>query len=153
LHDIGKVGIPDSVLLKPGRLTEPEFEIMKTHTTLGARTLDSAVKQFPLVKFLQMGRDIALSHHERFDGTGYPRGERGDRIPLSARIVAVADVYDALTSKRVYKEAFEHDESFSMIVAGSGSQFDPAVVNAFERNEDRFVAVRNQFAETVFLAA
>jgi putative two-component system response regulator len=153
LHDIGKVGIPDSVLLKPGPLTQAEFEIMKTHTTLGARTLDQAVRQFPRVTFLQMGRDIALSHHERFDGTGYPRGDRGDAIPLSARIVALADVYDALTSRRVYKDAFEHDQSFSMIVAESGSHFDPDIVEAFRRNVDRFIAVRDQFTEVLPLAA
>ncbi|HUB24934.1 MAG TPA: response regulator, partial [Tepidisphaeraceae bacterium] len=95
LHDIGKVGIPDCVLLKPGRLSEHEFEIMKTHTTLGAQTLDAALKRFPDVKFLRMARDIAATHHERFDGTGYPGGLAGNAIPLCGRIVALADVYDA----------------------------------------------------------
>jgi putative two-component system response regulator len=153
LHDIGKVGIPDCVLLKPGRLNDREFEIMKTHTTLGAQTLDAALRQFPGVKFLQMGRDIAASHHERFDGTGYPQGLCGDSIPLCARIVAVADVYDALTSKRVYKAAFDHDIAWSMIVDEAGTQFDPDVVDAFAQNEARFVSIRTRFAEAQALAA
>jgi putative two-component system response regulator len=153
LHDIGKVGIPDFVLLKPGRLSDREFEIMKTHTTLGAKTLDSALRQFPGVKFLQMGRDIAASHHERFDGTGYPQGVRGDSIPLCARIVAVADVYDALTSKRVYKDAFAHDIARSIIVKEAGSHFDPDLVDAFVHNEARFVSIRAQAAETQAVAA
>ncbi len=153
LHDIGKVGIPDCVLLKPGRLSDREFEIMKTHTTLGAETLDAALRQFPGVKFLQMGRDIAASHHERFDGTGYPQQLSGDSIPLCARIVAVADVYDALTSKRVYKEAFDHDIAWSMIVEEAEGQFDPAVVNAFVQSEAQFVSIRAQFLETPALAA
>jgi len=153
LHDIGKVGIPDGVLLKPDRLTIAEFAIMKTHTTLGAQTLDAALRQFPGVKFLKMGRDIAASHHERFDGTGYPQGCRGNSIPLCARIVAVADVYDALTSKRVYKHALAHDESFSTIVEESGSHFDPDVVDAFVRNESRFMSIRSKFSEAEAMAA
>ena len=106
LHDIGKVGIPDCVLLKPGRLSDREFEIMKTHAALGAQTLEAALRQFPGVKFLQMARDIAAAHHERFDGSGYPNRLVGDAIPLCGRIVALADVYDAMTSRRVYKDAF-----------------------------------------------
>jgi putative two-component system response regulator len=153
LHDIGKVGIPDCVLLKPGRLNDREFEIMKTHAALGAQTLDAALRRFPTVKFLQMGRDIAASHHERFDGTGYPQGLAGDSIPLCARIVAVADVYDALTSKRVYKDAFTHHITRSMIVEQAGAQFDPDVVDAFAHNEAQFLAIRAQFAEAQALAA
>jgi len=153
LHDIGKVGVPDSVLLKPGRLSDKEFEIMKCHTTLGAQTLDAALRQFPGVKFLQMGRDIAASHHERLDGTGYPCGLKGDQIPLAARIVALADVYDALTSKRVYKPSFAHEVAKSIIVADSGSHFESAVVEAFLQNEQRFEAVRQKFAEPVQMAA
>ncbi len=145
LHDIGKVGIPDSVLLKAGRLSEREFEIMKTHTTLGAQTLEAALRQFPGVKFLQMGRDIAASHHERYDGTGYPQRLAGQEIPLCARIVALADVYDALTSKRVYKAAFEHDIARGVIVNESGTHFDPAIVDAFIKNEEKFAAVRDRF--------
>jgi putative two-component system response regulator len=153
LHDVGKVGIPDCVLLKPGRLNDAEFEIMKTHASLGAKTLDAALRRFPNVKFLQMGRDIAASHHERFDGTGYPQGLAGNSIPLCARIVAVADVYDALTSKRVYKEAFTHHITRSMIVEQAGAQFDPDVVEAFVQNEAQFLAIRAQFAEAQSLAA
>jgi putative two-component system response regulator len=153
LHDIGKVGIPDSVLLKPGRLTDSEFEIMKTHTTLGAQTLDAAVRKFPGVKFLQMARDIAASHHERFDGTGYPHRLERDAIPLCARIVALADVYDALTSKRVYKDAVDHDRSYSMIVHESGAHFDPDVVDAFMWSEDRFLSIRAEFCEAEIAAA
>jgi putative two-component system response regulator len=147
LHDIGKVGIPDSVLLKPGRLSQREFEIMKTHTTVGAQTLDAALERFPGVKFLEMARNIAGAHHERFDGSGYPRGLAGEAIPLCARIVALADVYDALTSRRIYKEASPHEAVRGMILESSGSHFDPAVVEAFIRNEERFVAIRDRFAE------
>jgi putative two-component system response regulator len=153
LHDIGKVGVPDSVLLKPGRLSDREFEIMKCHTTLGAQTLDAALRQFPEVKFLQMGRDIAASHHERLDGSGYPCGLKGDQIPLCARIVALADVYDALTSKRVYKAAFAHDVAKSIIVADSGTHFEPAVVEAFLANEGRFESIRQKLADVVQMAA
>lgn len=145
LHDIGKVGIPDSVLLKPGRLSDREFEIMKTHTTIGAQTLDAALQRFPKTQFLRMARDIAASHHERFDGTGYPLGLKGRDIPLSARIVALADVYDALTSKRVYKPAFAHDIAKSIIADESGSHFDPAIVEAFLGAEQSFISVYDRF--------
>ena len=110
LHDIGKVAIPDHILLKPGRLTAEEFEIMKTHTTRGAATLEAALEKYPGTPFLEMARDIALAHHEKYDGQGYPQGLAGDEIPLSARIMALADVYDALTSRRVYKEAYSHEQ-------------------------------------------
>lgn len=153
LHDIGKVGIPDSVLLKPGRLSDREFEIMKTHTTLGAQTLEAALRMFPGVAFLEMARDIALGHHERFDGTGYPAGASGEAIPLCARIVAVADVYDALTSKRVYKAAFGHEVAKSMIAAESGTHFDPHVVSAFLRSEEQFLAIRERFGASSAEAA
>ena len=153
LHDIGKVGIPDSVLLKPGRLSDREFEIMKTHAALGAQTLDAALRQFPGVKFLQMGRDIAATHHERYDGTGYPSQLAGENIPLCGRIVALADVYDALTSRRVYKAAFAHDIACSMIVGESGTQFDPAVAEAFANNHERFAAIRDQFNDAPSMAA
>jgi putative two-component system response regulator len=153
LHDIGKVGIPDMVLLKPGRLSDREFEIMKTHTTIGAQTLDAALKEFPGVKFLEMGRDIAATHHEHFDGQGYPAGLRGAAIPLCGRIVALADVYDALTSKRVYKSAFSHDNALAMIKGESFSHFDPDIVEAFVQNEARFLAIRNHYAETLAEAA
>jgi putative two-component system response regulator len=153
LHDIGKVGIPDCVLLKPGRLSDREFEIMKTHTTLGAQTLDAALRQFPGARYLEMGRDIAATHHERFDGTGYPKGLAGDSIPLCGRIVALADVYDALTSKRVYKPAFAHDVARSMIIAESGAHFDPTIVEAFIETEEQFIEIRERFKDAQAMAA
>ena len=147
LHDIGKVGIPDSVLLKPGRLTDREFDIMKVHTTLGGETLNAALREFPGAAFLQMARDIALTHHERYDGEGYPDHLEGDEIPLCGRIVALADVYDALISKRVYKEAFAHDVAQSIIIQEAGTHFDPVIVDAFKENADEFIAIREQFLE------
>jgi putative two-component system response regulator len=153
LHDIGKVGIPDCVLLKPGRLSDREFEIMKMHAELGARTLEAALRQFPGVKFLEMGRDIAATHHERWDGTGYPNKLAGTAIPLCGRIVALADVYDALTSRRVYKAAFNHDVARSMIVNEAGTQFDPDVVEAFVNTEAQFKAIRDRFADQATAAA
>jgi putative two-component system response regulator len=146
LHDIGKVGIPDCVLLKPGRLTDREFEIMKTHTTIGARTLDAAVQRFPGTRFLEMARSIAASHHEHWDGSGYPEGLRGEDIPLCGRIVAVADVYDAMTSKRVYKEAFSHDIARSLIIKEAGTHLDPDVVDAFMAAEQAFITICERFA-------
>lgn len=147
LHDIGKVGIPDAVLLKPGRLNTEEFEAMKTHTTIGAETLSAALEHHPDAEFLLMARDIALTHHERFDGTGYPNGLRGQEIPLCGRIVALADVYDALRTKRVYKEAFPHDVARSIIVGGSGLHFDPTVIEAFIENEQGFLAIHDRYAD------
>jgi putative two-component system response regulator len=147
LHDIGKVGIPDSILLKKGPLSREEFEVMKRHTLIGSKTLDAAVEAHPEAHFLDMARDIARHHHERFDGSGYPDGLAGGAIPLSCRIVALADVYDALTTKRVYKPAFSHEKSRQLILDGSGAQFDPAIVRAFVENEDRFQAIRRQFAD------
>ena len=153
LHDIGKVGIPDSVLLKPGRLSDREFEIMKTHTSLGAQTLDAALRMFPGVGFLRMARDIAATHHERFDGSGYPLGLAGDEIPLCGRIVALADVYDALTSKRVYKVAFGHDIARPIIVEESGSHFDPDIIDAFLTCEEQFISIRDRYMEANLVAA
>jgi HD-GYP domain-containing protein (c-di-GMP phosphodiesterase class II) len=141
LHDIGKVGIPDSILLKPGRLSREEREIMEIHTIIGGECLEAVQLRLGPNDFMEMARNVAYSHHERWDGTGYPHAIAGDQIPLSARIVAVADVYDALTSKRPYKRALSHEESRVIIVSGSGSQFDPEVVAAFLRNEDAFKAV------------
>jgi putative two-component system response regulator len=146
LHDIGKVGIPDSILLKPGRLTKEEFDIMKTHAAIGAETLDAAVSQFQDARFLVMARDIAATHHERFNGCGYPAGLSGEAIPLCGRIMALADVYDALTSKRVYKDAQSHEEARFILIEESGSHFDPDVVDAFVRAEDEFVAIAESYA-------
>jgi putative two-component system response regulator len=149
LHDIGKVGIPDRILLKPGKLTDDEFVIMKQHAQIGSDTLDAALQTRPDAQFLQMARDIAQSHHEKFDGSGYPLGLRGQEIPLCGRIVALADVYDALTTKRIYKSAFSHEESRALILEGTGKHFDPAIVDAFLANESKFVAIRQRFAEGV----
>jgi putative two-component system response regulator len=131
LHDIGKVGIPDSVLLKPSRLSDDEFQIMKTHVLIGAETLGAAVRQYPRVAYLRMARDVALTHHERFDGQGYPHGLSGQDVPLCGRIVALADVYDAVTSKRVYKQPVMHAVARDIVMGDAGSHFDPAVVQAF----------------------
>ena len=144
LHDIGKVGIPDNVLLKPGRLTPAEFEIMKQHAMIGAETLAAAAKAHPEAHFLGMAREIAMTHHEWFDGSGYPCGLAGKDIPLCGRITMLADVYDALTSARVYKPAYSHETARTMIVKGSGTQFDPDVVDAFLRREDDFQAIRRK---------
>ena len=145
LHDIGKVGIPDRILLKPGPLTPDEFEIMKQHTIIGSKTLDAAVDVHPEAKFLCMAREIARSHHERYDGSGYPDGLAGENIPLCGRIVCLADVYDALTTKRVYKKAFSHEKARDIILDDTGSQFDPDIVRAFLENENRFIKIREQF--------
>ena len=147
LHDIGKVGIPDAILLKPGRLDPHEFDIMKTHTTIAAHTLDAALDKFPGVAFLKMAKDIAESHHEKYDGTGYPNGLRGEEIPLCGRIIAVADVYDALVSKRVYKDAFTHDSARAIIEEGRSKHFDPNVVDAFVAVGDEFLDIRQQFVD------
>lgn len=153
LHDIGKVAIPDSVLLKPGRLSDKEFQIMKTHTTAGANTLNAALAQHPGVPFLIMARDIAASHHEHFDGTGYPKGLVGDEIPLCARIVALADVYDALTSKRVYKNAMPHDLARNIIAEDVGTHFDPQIVEAFVQVESQFLSIQGHYADAHQAAA
>jgi putative two-component system response regulator len=147
LHDIGKVGIPDSILLKPGKLTNEEFAVMRSHTTLGAATLDAALEKFPDAEFLRFARDIVACHHERFDGTGYPHGLAGDEIPLCARIVTVADVYDACTSNRVYRTAMSHEETVRIIADGAGSHFDPAIVSAFMNLADDFYRVCRELAD------
>jgi putative two-component system response regulator len=146
LHDIGKVGIPDSVLLKPGHLNETEWAIMKRHTEIGAKTLDDVLKKYPNAEFLRIARDIAWSHHERWDGTGYPRGLKGEEIPLSARIVALADVYDALTMKRVYKAALSHEVARGILSDGDGKHFDPLVYRAFLDTEEQFKAIREELS-------
>jgi len=150
LHDIGKVAIPDSVLLKPGKLNDAEFAIMKTHVEEGAITLSAALVQFPTARFLQMARDIVLYHHERWNGKGYPDGLAGESIPLCGRIVALADVYDALTSKRVYKDAMTHHDARHLIVTERGQHFDPRVVDAFLACEDAFIAVRKNPPANIF---
>ncbi len=147
LHDIGKVAIPDSILRKPGKLTEDEFAVMQTHTTLGKAQLDLALEKYPDAEFLRFARDIVACHHERYDGTGYPSGLAADEIPLCARIVAVADVYDALTSDRVYRPALSHDEATRMIIKSSGTHFDPAIIESFIELVDQFQAITHALTD------
>jgi putative two-component system response regulator len=164
LHDIGKIGIPDSVLLKPGRLTDEEFVMMQKHAGFGKRILTSCsldeertlrrhaevgahILEVGSSNILDMARTIALTHHERWDGTGYPLGLKGDDIPLVGRIVAVADVFDALSSRRAYKKAFPLEQCFSVMQEGRGSHFDPNVLDAFMVIRDQVVAVQLQYAD------
>jgi putative two-component system response regulator len=147
LHDIGKVAVPDTVLLKPGPLTNDEFEIMKLHTVHGAQTLDAALREYPTARYLRMARDIAATHHEWYDGSGYPKGLVGDKIPLCGRIVALADVYDALTSRRVYKDAYSHEKAKAIVLQARGTHFDPDIVDAFLANEKKFWHVQQQLAD------
>ena len=177
LHDIGKVGIPDHILLKPGRFTPGEFEIMKQHSAIGGDAIDMAIRaemseeefdlfqrhtelgsmalqtamedfeQAPLA-FLAVAKEIALWHHEKWDGSGYPHGLKGTRIPIPARIMAVADVFDALASKRLYKDAMPVEQAMQWIADGSGTHFDPAVVEAFQANRPAMVEILHRFADT-----
>jgi len=152
LHDIGKVAVPDSILLKPASLTDEETAIMRTHAEIGASTIRSVIAKAPGAQFLHVAAEIAHAHHERYDGTGYPCGLRGDAIPLSARIAAVADVYDALTSKRPYKEIIPHDSAVDIILSSKGTHFDPDVVDAFERREREFEELARQLADDALVA-
>ena len=148
LHDIGKVGIPDHILLKPGRFDAQEFLVMKTHATLGRDAISHAEKSLGTeVEFLSMAKEIALSHQEKWDGSGYPQGLSGDAIPISARLMAVADVYDALISRRVYKEAMTHEQAVQIIAEGRGTHFDPDLVDAFLKISDEFRAIAERFAD------
>lgn len=148
LHDIGKVGIPDRILLKPGRLTSEEFSIMQQHSTIGAETLRNVNEQYGDNEYVAMGIRIAQSHHEKWNGRGYPEGLSGEDIPLGARILGLADVYDALTSKRCYKEAFSHEESVEIIRDGRGEHFDPVIVDAFLELEHEFPQIRHDFEDS-----
>lgn len=141
LHDIGKVGIPDAILQKPGKLTQEEFQIMKTHAEIGARTLEDVANQYKGNAFIKMGLEITRGHHEKWDGTGYPNGLSGPDIPLSARIMAIVDVYDALRSKRSYKDSFSHEKSIAIIQEGRGTHFDPLLVDIFVKYQDEFRAL------------
>ena len=156
LHDIGKVAIPDRILLKIDKLTEEEYNIMKTHTIIGGKTLREVDQQHPGNDFVHVGIEIAESHHERWDGNGYPYGLAGEDIPLAGRILALGDVYDAQTSERVYKEAFSHDRSREIILSGSGKNFDSDIVEAFVSAEDEFIAISKRYVdiekETTFLS-
>lgn len=148
LHDIGKVGIPDHILLKPGRLTAEEFEVMKSHSRLGYDALEHAEREFGMpVPFLRFAKEIAYLHHEKWDGSGYPEGLAGDAIPVSARLMALADVYDALISKRVYKDGMPHDRAAAILLEGRGTHFDPDVVDAFMALQEEFKAIAARYAD------
>ena len=149
LHDIGKIGIPDRILLKPGKLTPEEFELMKTHTTLGRDAIQAAEKQLGMkVEFLTLAKEIAYGHQEKWDGSGYPEGLSGDAIPISARLMALADVYDALISRRVYKQGMPHEQAVALIVEGRGRHFDPDIVDAFLEIQDEFRAIAQRFGDS-----
>jgi putative two-component system response regulator len=160
LHDIGKVGIPDSILLKPGRLDEAEFAVMRTHPLIGAEAIaramtqtvaaagaDAATEATQAFAFLDIAREISLSHHEKWDGSGYPAGLDGDAIPVSGRLMALADVFDALISRRVYKPPMPLDEATEIIVAGRSTHFDPEVVDAFLVLRDEFAQIARRFPD------
>lgn len=140
MHDLGKIGIPDLILFKPAGLTPPEWEIMKQHTVIGARILEGSDAEF-----IRMGKTIALSHHEKWDGSGYPTGLKGNQIPVACRITSIADVFDALTSERPYKEAFSVEESFKLIGDGRESYFDPDMTDAFFAIQDQIISIREQY--------
>ncbi len=149
LHDIGKIGIPDRILLKPGRFTPEEFEIMKTHTTLGRDAIEHAEARLGMrVDFLHMAKEIAYGHQEKWDGSGYPEGKAGDAIPISARLMAVADVYDALISRRVYKDGMPHEVAVQIIREGRASHFDPDICDAFLDIVPAFQAIAARFADS-----
>ncbi len=149
LHDIGKVGIPDHILLKPGRFTEEEFEIMKTHCKLGRDAIISAEQRLGLdLPFLSFAKEIAYSHQEKWDGMGYPEGLSGDDIPISGRLMAVADVYDALICRRVYKEGMPHEKAVKIICESSGTHFDPDIVEAFTEIADEFIQIAKRYEDT-----
>jgi putative two-component system response regulator len=150
LHDIGKVGIPDHILLKPDKLTPDEWVIMKTHARLGADAIERAERDVAHpIEFLSIAKQIALRHHERWDGTGYPDGLAGDAIPLPARLMALADVFDAIISRRVYKEAMSFERARGIITSGRGAHFDPDVVAAFEADFGTFRAIAERYGATV----
>jgi putative two-component system response regulator len=147
LHDLGKVGVPDYILLKNERLTAKEFQEMKKHTQYGKSVIDAAQAKLADSSFLKFAGEMVVSHHEHWDGKGYPDGLKGDEIPLPGRIMAIADVYDALISSRPYKEALTHKHAVETIIAGRGSQFDPQLVDAFAEIHAAFRAISEQFAD------
>jgi len=152
LHDIGKVGVPDHILLKPGKLTPDEWAVMKTHATIGAEAIRRAVADQPDkngLEFLEVAAEIANFHHEKWDGSGYPTGLAGDRIPLCARLMALADVFDALSSKRVYKDRFDAERARAIIVEGRGIHFDPDIVDAFVARETELRRIAGEFSDPV----
>jgi len=149
LHDIGKVGIPDNILLKPGKLNTDEWEIMKTHSYLGFRAIELAEQDAERpIEFLNIAKDISKYHHEKWDGTGYPDGLQGDAIPISARLMALADVFDALVSERAYKPAFSMEKAIKIISEGRGNFFDPDIVDAFLLRQNDFIAIAKRHADS-----
>lgn len=147
LHDIGKIGIPDNILKKPGKLSQSEFEIMKEHAGMGLISIQAVYQKYPKNKILHMGAEIAGQHHEKWDGSGYPNALAGTEISLAARILALCDVYDALTSKRPYKEPFTHEVSKKIILEGEGKHFDPDIVKAFLEIENTFNTIHKKFSD------
>jgi len=141
LHDIGKVGIPDNILLKPAKLTSSEFEIIKTHTLIGGKTLEEAELMLQFSDFLRMGKEVCYYHHERWDGKGYPFGLKGETIPLSGRIVALADVFDALMSKRIYKPSFAFEQAYDIIITEEEGRFDPLILEIFKNKASEFYRI------------
>lgn len=150
LHDIGKVGIPDRILLKPGKLTDEEFAIMKQHAEIGARALNISESQLGENSFLDLAREIALAHHEKWDGSGYPKGLKGEEIPVSGRLMAVADVYDALITRRVYKPPFTHEKAMRIILDGKGTHFDPDIIDALLEIENEFIAIAEKYSDAQY---
>jgi len=147
LHDIGKVGVPDRILQKPARLDPEEWEIMKRHAEYGERAISQSEEKFGTNTFLRYARDIVSTHHEKWDGSGYPRGLKGEAIPLCGRLMALADVYDALISERVYKPRFSHHKAVAIIVEGRGTHFDPDIVDAFLALQEEFHHIATRFAD------
>lgn len=147
LHDIGKVGVPDAILLKPGKLDIGEWVEMKKHTEYGKDAMENAELEYGTSSFLSIAKEIAYSHHERWDGNGYPEGLSGSQIPLSARIMSVADVYDALISRRVYKPPMTHEQATEIILKGRGTQFDPQIVDAFEKLQEQFIQIARHYQD------
>lgn len=148
MHDVGKVGVPDAILLKRGRLTEEELVEIRKHPEYGRRAFEEAARRLGKTSFLRYAEEIAYTHHEKWDGSGYPQGLNGEEIPISGRLMAIADVYDALISVRPYKRAFSHEDAVNLILEGRGTHFDPDMVDAFVRIQDDFRAIAIEFADS-----
>ena len=150
LHDIGKIGVPDNILLKPGKLTPEEYEIIKTHTTIGSEIIKSISENLPDDdQYMKYSEDICYYHHERWDGKGYPNGLKGEEIPLSARILSVVDVYDALVNPRCYKNPFTHEVSLDIIKEGRGTQFDPDIIDIVMSIHEKFWKIEEQYGDSI----
>lgn len=147
LHDIGKVGVPDNILLHPGPLDDEQWTEMKRHAEYGIEAIERAESEMGTTSFLHTAKDIGYTHHEKWDGSGYPQGLKGDEIPVGGRLMAIADVYDALISRRVYKEAYSHEKAVQIILEGKGTHFDPDVVEAFEALQDKFDQTAQKYSD------